>query len=110
MARTTKQLRSKVVQFLFVRPVKIYIADVDAKLEIVERPLRASTPQGERIAIARSEALPAGTRIGFEVIVLNDVINKSCLESLLEYGQYAGLRKEMQDTTFYIGFESFLWQ
>jgi len=88
---TTKQLRSKVVQFLFVKPRKIYVADVGAELETIERPLRASTPQGERVAIARSEAVPEGTTLGFEVHVLNDVIKKGCLEALLSYGEYEGL-------------------
>ena len=87
----TKQLRSKVVQFLFVKPAKMYIAEVDADLEVVERPLRASTPQGERVAIARSECVPAGTKISFEVHILQNVITEGCLKSLLEYGSYEGL-------------------
>ena len=84
-------LRSKVVQYLFIKPRNIYVAAPSAKLEIVERPLRASTPQGERVAIARSEAIPEGTQLSYTVHVLNDVVKKSCLESLLEYGSYMGL-------------------
>lgn len=86
-----KQLRSKVVQHLFVRPSKIYVAAANAELEIIERPLRASTPQGERTAIARSHCVPAGTKLSFEVHVLQDVIKKDLLETLFEYGSYSGM-------------------
>jgi len=86
----TKQLRSKVVQSLFVRPRKVYVAKPNADLEIVERPLRGQTPQGERIAIARSFSVPAGTKLEFEIHTLNGVITKGCVEALLEYGQYQG--------------------
>lgn len=88
---TQKQLRSKVGQFLFVHPRKIYVAKPDAELELIERPLRASTPQGERVAIARSEAVPAGTVLDFELASLNDTVKQGCIEALLEYGQYEGL-------------------
>lgn len=39
-----KQLRSKVSQFLWIRPRNIYVAKPNAELELIERPLRASTP------------------------------------------------------------------
>jgi hypothetical protein len=87
----TKQLRSKVVQYLFVRPRNIYVAKPTTTLDIVERPLRAQTAQGERICIARSEAIPEGTTLEYNVHVLNDVIKKSCLSELLQYGEYMGL-------------------
>lgn len=87
----TKQLRSKVVQTVFVRPRKIYVADSDAELEVIERPLRGQTPQGERVAIARSLAVPAETNLEFDVQCLNGTITKGCLDTLLEYGQFAGI-------------------
>lgn len=42
------------------------------------------------MAIARSLAVPAGTKLKFEVHVLNDVISRGCLEALLSYGEYEG--------------------
>ena len=86
-----KQLRSKVVKYLFVRPRKIYVAKANAELEVIERPLRASTPQGERTAIARSHAVPAGTKLSFEVHVLQDQIKKDLLATILEYGEFSGM-------------------
>jgi hypothetical protein len=85
-----KQLRDKVVKYVFVKPRNIYVAKPDAELEVVERPLRAQTPQGERVAIARSLSVPAGTMLEFELHVLNDALSTSCIETLLEYGQYEG--------------------
>lgn len=38
---------------------------------ICERPLRADTPQGARVALARSETVPAGTKIRFTLVVMN---------------------------------------
>jgi hypothetical protein len=53
-----------------------------------QRPLRAQTAQGERIALANSETVPAGTRIAFEMYLLDEG-----LESLvLEWFEYAKLR------------------
>jgi len=86
-----KQLQSKVSKYVFVRPTKIYIAKPDADLLLIERPLRAQTPQGERVAIARSLAVPAGTKLSFELHVLEDVVPKGCIETLLGYGEFQGL-------------------
>src|SRR5579863_8845827 len=86
-----KQLRSKVVEYLFIRPSRIYLAKPKAELEVVERPLRASTPQGERVAIARSHSIPADTEIAFEVHSLHDVLPEKLIRELLSYGEYCGL-------------------
>ncbi len=85
----TKQLRSKVVNFVFVKPKKIYLAT--GQLEVCERPIRCETPMGPRTAIARSLMIPAGKEVSFTVDLLQGVIGKDCLETLLAYGQYAGV-------------------
>lgn len=58
----------------------------------LQRPLRAQTAQGERIALAFSETIPAGSEITFGLDVLDD---KSAPEELLrewlDYGKYRGL-------------------
>lgn len=55
-----------------------------------ERSLRASGPSGERIALAASETVPAGTAIDFGVLVMNprDV---ETVREWLDYGQLRGL-------------------
>lgn len=87
----TKQLRSKVIDFLHPVTEKMYVAAPDAVLEVYERPLRAETPMGPRTAIARSEMVPAGTEIIFELHSINGVFKRPLIEALLSYGAYTGL-------------------
>lgn len=91
---TVKQLRSKVVQFLFVSPVVLYFSDDNLKsdaLEVFERPLRAETARGPRTTIARSDVVPAGTQISFTIQSLNPAMTEKIISQLLWYGQYMGL-------------------
>ena len=55
-----------------------------------ERPLRASTAQGERVALAASETVPAGTTVDFEVLVMNPK-DAETVREWLDYGQLRGL-------------------
>ena len=59
-------------------------------MSVLERPLRASTAQGDRVALARSDTCPAGTQIEFDVLILGQV-TQSLLEEWLEYGRLRGL-------------------
>lgn len=54
-----------------------------------QRPLRAQTMQGERVALANSETCPAGTTAEFTVRVLDDGL-VGFVEQWLDYGQYNG--------------------
>lgn len=60
------------------------------ELSFTERPLRAPTPQGERVALVRSETIPAGTKIQLSIRLL-DVKYKPLIEEWLDYGQLRGL-------------------
>jgi hypothetical protein len=55
-----------------------------------QRPLRASTPQGERNSLANSESIKAGASIEFEVKCLNEE-DIDWVKELLEYGKLRGL-------------------
>ena len=62
-------------QLLFVRPRRNYLRDKDDNIwkeapDHEQRSLRATTMQGDRIALARSEKLPAGTQLAFQVELL----------------------------------------
>lgn len=74
---------------IFVQPRKIPI-QFDGEIEICQRPLRAQTAQGERVALAASEQIPAGSEIEFSVICLNDEHVKAVRE-WLDYGFLRGL-------------------
>ena len=56
-----------------------------------ERPLRAQTAQGERIALARSDTCPAGTTMAFDMLVLGKEPDEKTLNAWLWYGQLRGL-------------------
>lgn len=86
-----KQLKNKVGQFVHVRPVKMYIAEPGATLDVVERPLRTSGPMGERTAIVRSDSVPDGTEIEFTLHVLQDAFDADEIRTLLEYGEFIGI-------------------
>ena len=54
-----------------------------------QRPLRADTPQGPRVALAYSETVPAGTTQQFSVVILNDNLEK-LVHEWLDYGMLHG--------------------
>lgn len=74
---------------VFVRPRQIPITAFGA-VSILERPLRAQTAQGERVALARSEMLPDGSEIEF-VIDLLDAKLEPAVREWLDYGSRRGL-------------------
>ena len=55
-----------------------------------ERPLRAATPQGERIALAVSESVPAGTVLEFDVCLFDEK-DEARVREWLDYGKHHGL-------------------
>lgn len=62
----------------------------DGEIGNLQRPLRAQTAQGERIALANSETCPAGTKITFTVSVLKDELLAPVME-WLDYGRLNGI-------------------
>jgi len=84
-----KALRSKIDNYVFIAPRRIYIASAAAG--ILERPLRAMTMQGPRVTIARSEYIEP-TTVEFEIKLLqNKEITFEIIDKLLEYGKLKGL-------------------
>lgn len=59
------------------------------KIGSCQRPLRAQTAQGERVALANSETVPAGTTQEFEVLCMNDDHLDLVIE-WLTYGELHG--------------------
>lgn len=55
-----------------------------------ERPLRAQTAQGERVALARSETVPAGTVLHFDILLLDEKL-EGAVQEWLDYGALRGL-------------------
>ncbi len=98
LRRISKSRSSKLAAYrkvvdgmVFIAPRQINILLPEGEdLGILERPLRAQTAQGERVALARSDTCPVGTLIEFEVRVLG-VVSKVLLEDWFGYGQFKGL-------------------
>lgn len=73
---------------VFVKPRFIPV-DMVGEIGVCERPLRASTAQGDRVALAASETVGAGSSIEFEVICLQDDL-VPIIEEWLDYGALRG--------------------
>jgi len=85
---------------VFVTPRRLPLALPEGgEVQILERPLRASTAQGERVALAASESVPPGTTLAFDLtwFDLKKPKNGSAidlgelLEDWLQYGRLRGL-------------------
>ena len=115
----TKWTYKKAVDsYVFVKPRRIYLKDAAGEIikkatEDLQRPLRADTPRGERICLARSEMLPVGTFIEFKVEAFCGTNSKSKwatitrekVISCLDFGQYKGLGQWRSG-----GYGRFEWQ
>lgn len=75
--------------FIFPRKVKIKVP-VDDEMGYCSRSLRAQTMQGERTSLAKSETVPAGSTIEFELFLMGDTLKNPCIECL-KYGEHRGL-------------------
>ena len=64
--------------------------EFDGEVGNLQRPLRASTAQGERIALANSETCPAGTKVVFTITALKDELMEPVKE-WLDYGKLNGI-------------------
>lgn len=85
-----KGLRSKLDNFLFVFPRRIFLKDkVDG---VFERPIRILTPTGPRVALAKSDFIAAGLSFVIEIALLpHKELTWDLVENLLDYGQLKGL-------------------
>ena len=74
---------------IFVSPRQIPI-DFEGEVQLCQRPLRAQTMQGERVALAISEEVPAGASITFDITVL-DESHLAAVREWLDYGALRGI-------------------
>jgi hypothetical protein len=86
-----KALRSKIDDYVFIKPRKIYLGQ-DKADGVVERPLRAMTMQGPRVTLARSDYINAGKELEFEIILIpHKEITEDKILTLLKHGELMGL-------------------
>ena len=90
-SKNIKAYKSVIDTALFVFPRKMpLILPESEKVGILERPLRAETMQGPRVALAKSETVPVGTKLTFTVKFLIPSL-KAAFEEWLDYGELHGL-------------------
>ena len=89
-SKALKAYKKEIDGLVFVSPRHIpLVLPEGAAIGECQRPLRAQTAQGERVALAHSETVPAGTTQTFQVHVLRDDLMPLVLE-WLAYGRLHG--------------------
>lgn len=84
-----KAYKKVVDGLIFIKERKVPIK-VNGEMGDCQRPLRTSSPQGDRTAIAHSETIPAGSEVEFTVIMFTDDL-EAVVRECLDYGVYRGL-------------------
>lgn len=88
--KEVKAYKKVIDGLLFITPRKIpIILPPGGVVGSCQRPLRAATAQGDRVALANSETVPAGSAIEFTVKLLSDNLVPMVRECL-EYGELRG--------------------
>ena len=88
---TTYLYKRTIDQLVFIAPRKVLLVlPENGELSFCERPLRAETRKGERIALARSEQAPIGTKAVFKIATLNAKL-PDYIVRWLDYGELSGL-------------------
>ena len=83
-----KAYKKEIDGLIFVYPRQIPI-EFDGDMTICQRPLRGQTAQGERIALASSESIPAGATMTFDIEMMTPAHEKAVRE-MLKYGKKRG--------------------
>ena len=93
-SKTTKSSKikayKKIIDGLIFASPRMIPLEIEGGIGNCQRPLRAQTAQGERVSLANSEELPAGTTAEFFVDLFDDAHEELVLE-WLEYGKLRGL-------------------
>ena len=84
-----KAYKKEIDGLIFVQEREIPF-QFDGKIGNCQRPLRAQTAQGERVSLANSETIPAGTTLEFTIECLVDS-DMAAVREWLDYGRLRGL-------------------
>lgn len=84
-----KNYKKLVDGLIFIKERKIPI-NVNGEMGDCQRPLRAETMQGPRVALAHSETVPEGSTCTFTILLMDDTLEKAVRECL-DYGELRGL-------------------
>lgn len=84
-----KAFKKEIDRLIFPTPREIPFENVNAITEC-QRPLRAQTPQGERVSLAMSEEIASGATLTFEIVILSDE-HEAVVREWLDYGRLSGI-------------------
>jgi hypothetical protein len=84
-----KSYKKSIDGLIFVNEREIPI-NFEGSVGSCQRPLRAQTAQGERISLANSETVPAGSTLEFTIKCLVDA-DMNAVKEWLDYGELRGL-------------------
>jgi len=84
-----KAYKKEIDGLIFVKEREIPI-ETEEPITILQRPLRAQTAQGERVALASSERIAAGATVTFTILMLRDDL-MPVIKEWLEYGSLRGI-------------------
>lgn len=84
-----KAFKKEIDKLIFIEPREIQFEQYGAIGEC-QRPLRASTPMGERVSLAISEEIPAGAVVEFTIVLFSEE-HEALVREWLDYGTYSGI-------------------
>lgn len=84
-----KAFKKQIDGLIFIKERETILNTNGKELGVCQRPLRASTPQGERVSISCSETCPEGTTCEFTVICMVDS-DTALIREWLDYGALHG--------------------
>lgn len=84
-----KAYKKEIDGLIFIKERKIPII-FDGEIGNCQRPLRGQTAQGERVALANSETVPAGATVEFTIQCMCDSHMNAVIE-WLDYGKFRGI-------------------
>lgn len=84
-----KAFKKEIDGLIFVEPRAIPIT-FEGEMGVCRRPLRGQTAQGERIALASSESIPAGATMEFTITCMLDN-QEAAVREWLDYGKWRGI-------------------
>lgn len=84
-----KAYKKEIDKLIFISPREIPFLEY-GEIGECQRPLRASTPQGERVSLAISEEIPAGAKVEFDIVLFADE-HEALVREWLDYGCFSGI-------------------
>lgn len=84
-----KAYKKEIDGLIFIEERQIPIS-LSGEITSCQRPLRATSPKGERVALANSEAVPAGSSIEFTIQIFDSHL-ESAVKEWLDYGKFRGI-------------------